>query len=63
MFKVLVLLLFYSGFAISQNGPPTVCLNEGACYKGSWYHSIPNGVWFASFQGIRYAQPPIGTLR
>ena len=45
---------------------PVVCLeaNKEICYKGSWmttgsdYNAI-----FASFQGIQYAQAPIGNLR
>ena len=40
---------------------PTVCLeNYGDCYMGSW---STKDIGFASFQGIRYAQPPIGDLR
>ena len=34
---------------------PTICLEEGACFKGTWYESTnDSGTRFASFQGIRY---------
>merc|ERR1712156_1254453 len=44
--------------------PPNVCLKEldGPCFTGSWT-STTNGIKYASFQGIRYAQPPVGNLR
>ena len=43
---------------------PNVCLETGACYEGTWYLDVNDGVSaFASFQGIRYAQAPIGKLR
>ena len=41
---------------------PTICLNQGACYLGSWA-TTDKGTKYATFQGIRYAQPPIGDLR
>ena len=63
MFISLILLVLYCGVTTSESGPPSVCIEGSACYLGAWYHSIPNKVWFASFQGIRYAQPPIGKLR
>ena len=64
MFEALILLLLCSAVAFSQSGhPSTVCVEESACYLGSWYYRIPTSTLFASFQGIRYAQPPIGTLR
>ena len=40
---------------------PTICLDNNVCYEGSW-QSLVNSR-YASFQGIRYAQPPIGELR
>ena len=40
---------------------PTICLQNGACYQGSWLDSLSSS--YASFQGIRFAQPPIGKLR
>ena len=34
---------------------PTICLEEGACFKGTWYIGRNgSGPRFASFQGIRY---------
>ena len=56
---VVVLLTFLAG---SMGGNPKVCLDNGACYIGSWYQTR-NGVKFASFQGIRYAVSPTQTLR
>ena len=41
---------------------PMICLNSGACYQGSWLISN-EGNQYASFQGIRYAEAPIGKLR
>ena len=43
---------------------PNVCLETGACYEGTWYLDVNDGLAaFASFQGIRYAQAPTGNLR
>ena len=42
--------------------PPRGCLDTGACYVGSWKNTS-EGNRFASFQGIRYAQPPIAEKR
>ena len=42
--------------------PPRGCLDTGACYLGSW-ETTTKGNQFASFQGIRYAQPPIAEKR
>ena len=44
-----------------QQNTPTICLETGACYKGSW--KIYGTLKYASFQGIRYAQAPVGNLR
>ena len=44
---------------------PLVCLEDaesGPCFQGSWLTTI-KGNRFASFQGIRYAEPPVGELR
>ena len=38
-----------------------VCIQSGICYQGSWINS--GRTKFASFQGIRYALPPIKDLR
>jgi len=45
--------------------PPRACTSD-TCYKGSWLDATdfgPTSPSFASFQGIRYAQPPVGKLR
>ena len=44
---------------------PKVCLdNKEICYKGSWMTTgLEYNATFASFQGIQYAQAPIGDLR
>jgi len=42
--------------------PPLACLDSGACYQGLWAASSM-GKEFASFQGVPYAQPPLGKLR
>ena len=68
MRSAIILLLFHLGFGINQNSPPIICLkgstsHNGACYQGAWLDGASAGTTFASFQGIRYAQPPIGTLR
>ena len=42
--------------------PPRGCLDTGACYTGSW-KTTSKGNQFASFQGIRYAQPPVAEKR
>ena len=69
MIKSYVLLSFLPLLASSQT-PPTVCLEQGTCYKGSWLESSVGGLCppcrlfnYATFQGIRYAKPPIGDLR
>ena len=47
----------------SQNSP-TVCLQEGVCYEGAWINYIDgnSNKRFASYQGIRYAEPPLNNL-
>ena len=41
---------------------PSVCLEDGPCYKGSWM-TTSSGTRFGSFQAIRYGQAPVGELR
>ena len=41
---------------------PTFCLDQGACYRGSWMVT-DSGNRFAAFQGIKYAEDPVGNLR
>ena len=57
---IFFLLVFYVKMGHGEI-QPTVCLEDsGDCYMGSW---STKDIGFASFQGIRYAQPPIGDLR
>ena len=63
MYKHILLLIFILSLGLAEEYP-TVCLEqEGTCYKGSWLTSPSNNVRYATFQGIKYAQPPIGELR
>ena len=64
MSRSLIILLFCPGFFLSNtNANPTTCLqSQGACYQGAWMKTTKNNM-FASFQGIRYAQSPVGELR
>ena len=54
-------LLFLFPILTSSQNLPTICLENNACYQGSWISSFNSR--YASFQGIRFAQPPIGALR
>ena len=63
MYKHILLLIFTSSLGFAEEYP-TVCLEQGGtCYKGSWLKSPSNNVSYATFQGIKYAQPPVGELR
>ena len=57
-----LLLLLLLPLTINGVEPPRGCLDSGACYVGSW-NSTSKGKEYASFQGIRYAQPPVGEKR
>ena len=57
----LFLIIFLTTCVLGQEHP-SVCLDDGTCYIGSWMESA-KGSPFASYQGIRYAEPPIGKLR
>merc|ERR1719339_294061 len=48
----------------SQEDPPApvACVVHGTCYQGKWTNTIA-GKPYASFQGVQYAQPPLGELR
>jgi len=46
----------------SLEEPPVACVVHGTCYQGKWTNTIA-GKPYASFQGVRYAQPPLGELR
>ena len=61
-FLILPLLLAWFG---GNAEPPTICSGQdGVCYIGSWKrHYLLPAINYASFQGIRYAQPPVGKLR
>ena len=65
MFRSIILLFFVPGLVLSKtkNGP-IVCLrsNANVCFEGAWMETSKNNQ-YASFQGIRYAQPPVGELR
>ena len=59
------LLVYYSAIVqiLASTPPPNVCLQtSGACYRGSWLNSSL-GNTYASFQGLKYAEAPIGQLR
>ena len=45
-----------------MNDQPEICLEGNTCYLGSWMFTDKN-TKFATFQGIRYAEPPLGNLR
>ena len=63
MIGKILLPLFFPILVLSQD-KPTICLEQGACFVGSWIESTTStSNKFASFQGIRYAQPPTGELR
>ena len=57
-----VILIFLLPILSLAQEMPMICLNSGACYQGSWLISNA-GNQYASFQGIRYAEAPIGNLR
>ena len=63
-FRAAIVLLMQVLSSSSQNSP-TVCLEEGVCFEGAWINYIEgnSNKKFASFQGIRYAQPPLNNLR
>ena len=65
MFRSIILLFFIPSLVLSKtkNGP-IVCLrsNANVCFEGAWMETSKNNQ-YASFQGIRYAQPPVGELR
>ena len=58
------LFLFFSllGTFSCQEEKPLVCQATGTCYQGGW-NSTSNGIKYAAFQGIRFAQAPLGNLR
>ena len=67
MCSKLVIGLFVAQLLVEAKGysnNPTICLEQGVCYIGSWISETQNSSRrYASFQGIRYAQPPTLELR
>ena len=58
-FAIISTILALPILTLSQDSPPLVCNDFGNCFQGSWMEAKS----IATFQGIRYAQPPIGELR
>jgi len=56
-----IILLPLVFLCIEAESEPTVCLDEGVCFHGSWIKT--SGQEFSSFQGIRYGKAPTGELR
>ena len=70
MKKLTLLLIIVPLLVRTQQTSPTVCLDHGACYIGSWLESSYQYLCppchkfkYATFQGIKYAKAPIGDLR
>ena len=61
MILPLILFLLYILSQGQITTKPMVCLKT-ACFAGSWIFTN-RGVKYASFQGIRYAEAPVGKLR
>ena len=65
-FSATSLFLIMQILVSSSQNSPAVCLQEGVCYEGAWINYNIDGnsnKIFASYQGIRYAQPPLNNLR
>ena len=56
-YQIFKFFALFIGLVQTQDSPK-VCNDQGTCFEGS---VIEPGL--ATFQGIRYAQPPIGDLR
>ena len=56
-YQIVKCFAIFIGLVQAQDSPK-VCNDQGTCFEGS---VIEPGL--ATFQGIRYAQPPIGDLR
>lgn len=61
MKSVIIQVLFLS--QVLGEHLPHVCVDQGACYNGSWLSGGKSNTTYAAFQGIKYAQAPIGNLR
>ena len=57
MNSIYQILVIFPAIVQTQDSPE-VCNNQGTCYKGSWLQPE-----IVTFQGIRYAEPPIGENR
>ena len=56
-YKIFKCLAIFPALIQAQDSPK-VCNDQGTCFEGSWIeHEI------ATFQGVRYAEPPIGVQR
>ena len=62
MKQQVIVLIFLPVIVCSQDSP-NVCIGQNTCYKGGWISSSSGVGKFATYQGIRYALPPIGDLR
>merc|ERR1712130_262996 len=62
MFCSHLLLLLLLPAVLAQDENPVACLHSGACFQGS-YGTTSSGHQYASYQGIRYAEPPTGSRR
>ena len=52
-----IILVILPTMVLTQDSPE-ICNKQGTCYKGSWLQPE-----IATFQGIRYAEPPVGENR
>ena len=60
--KSLIVQVLFLSQVLGEN-LPHVCIDQGACYNGSWLSGGKSNTTYAAFQGIKYAQAPIGNLR
>lgn len=59
---MIILGLFLALFQVALCENPMICLDQGACFKGSWMQT-ETGNRFAAFYGIKYAEDPVKNLR
>ena len=63
MLPPLLLLPLLAG---AELDPPLACSQDNTCYRGAWLpvtQPTNTSHTFAAFQGIRYAEPPLGERR
>ena len=48
---------------VNGQDPPLTCIGDGVCFKGSLHKTELLETPYQSYQGIKYAQPPIDNLR